>query len=220
MISINNVSRVYPQCNALLDINLKITAGEFVAIVGRSGSGKSTLLRIIGGVDMPSTGEVIYNEQSLQKMNEVQLAKFRNCNIGFVFQHFYLEPRYTVFQNVELPLLIGAVPKQKRNRMVEEQLEAINMIHKRDFKASLLSGGEKQRVAIARALICNPSVILADEPCGSLDVENGEMVMTLLNNIVKQGKTVVLITHNLEDAKKTNRIITLHNGSVTSDEYI
>ncbi len=220
MITVKQISKSYPHCDALKETSLQIQDGTFTAIVGRSGSGKSTLLRILGGLDSPTSGEVFYENTSLQKLSEVQLAAFRNKHIGFVFQQFFLEPQYTVYQNAEMPLIIGAVPKKERSSLVETQLEAVGLLHKRNALASTLSGGEKQRTAIARAMVCNPPVILADEPCGSLDTENGEIVMKLLRTMAEQGKTVILITHNREDAAKTDRIITLKDGQVIDDAIL
>ncbi|MBQ8724529.1 MAG: ABC transporter ATP-binding protein [Oscillospiraceae bacterium] len=220
MITVKKISKRYPHCDALKETSLQIQDGTFTAIVGRSGSGKSTLLRILGGLDSPTSGEVFYENTSLQKLSEVQLAAFRNKHIGFVFQQFFLEPQYTVYQNAEMPLIIGAVPKKERSILVETQLEAVGLLNKRNALASTLSGGEKQRTAIARAMVCNPPVILADEPCGSLDTENGEIVMKLLRTMAEQGKTVILITHNREDAAKTDRIITLKDGQVIDDAIL
>lgn len=220
MITVKQISKSYPHCDALKETSLQIRDGTFTAIVGRSGSGKSTLLRILGGLDSPTSGEVFYENTSLQKLSEMQLAAFRNKHIGFVFQQFFLEPQYTVYQNAEMPLMIGAVPKRERRGLVETQLEAVGLLNKRNALTSTLSGGEKQRTAIARAMVCNPPVILADEPCGSLDTENGEIVMKLLRTMAEQGKTVILITHNREDAAKTDRIITLKDGQVIDDAIL
>lgn len=220
MIELKQISKSYTNCEALKETNLQIQDGTFTAIVGRSGSGKSTLLRIIGGLDAPTSGDVFYDDISIQKMSEIQLAAFRNKHIGFVFQQFFLEPKYTVYQNVEMPLLIGYVPKKERSELVEQQLRTVGLLHKRNTPTAVLSGGEKQRTAIARAMVNDPSVILADEPCGSLDTENGEAVMRLLRTMTDLGKTVILITHNNEDAAKTDRIITLKDGQVIDDETL
>ncbi|MGN0632077.1 MAG: ABC transporter ATP-binding protein [Ruminococcus sp.] len=220
MIELKQISKSYTNCEALKETNLQIQDGTFTAIVGRSGSGKSTLLRIIGGLDAPTSGDVLYDDISIQKRSEIQLAAFRNKHIGFVFQQFFLEPKYTVYQNVEMPLLIGSVPKKERSELVEQQLRTVGLLHKKNTPAAVLSGGEKQRTAIARAMVNDPSVILADEPCGSLDTENGETVMRLLRTMNDLGKTVILITHNNEDAAKTDRIITLKDGQVIDDETL
>lgn len=220
MIELKQISKSYTNCEALKETNLQIQDRTFTAIVGRSGSGKSTLLRIIGGLDAPTSGDVFYDDISIKKMSEIQLAAFRNKHIGFVFQQFFLESKYTVYQNVEMPLLIGCVPKKERSELVEQQLRTVGLLHKKNTPAAVLSGGEKQRTAIARAMVNDPSVILADEPCGSLDTENGEAVMRLLRTMTDLGKTVILITHNNEDAAKTDRIITLKDGQVIDDETL
>ncbi len=200
----------------LKDISMHIEKGEFVAIVGKSGSGKSTLLNIIGTLLRPTKGELILDGTDLSQADEKSIAKIRNGKIGFVFQKFNLEPNFTVFQNVELPLIISGAHSNRQK--VAEVLSSLDLGEKIDTKARLLSGGEQQRVAIARAIINNPEIILADEPCGNLDTENGAVVMSLLEKLNKEGKTVILVTHDETDAKRAERIVTLSNGEIVKDE--
>jgi len=204
--------------SALGGLSLCVEDGEFVAIVGKSGSGKSTLLNLIGTLDSVTSGSILYDNQNIADMNSRQRADFRNKSIGFVFQKFNLEPEYTVFQNVELPLLIGGLTNNKER--VYKVLEQLDLTSKVKLKTKLLSGGEQQRVAIARAIINNPKLILADEPCGNLDSMNSNTVMSILQKLNVQGKTIILVTHDLEDARKAQRIVTLSNGRLISDEKI
>lgn len=203
---------------AVKDMNLRIENGAFVSIVGRSGSGKSTLLKMLGGLLLPSEGNVYIDGNSLYEKNEKALAEYRCNKIGFIFQDFVLEEMYTVYQNIEIVLMISKVPENKRRKMIESALESVGMLHKKDSLVKVLSGGEKQRVCIARAIVNEPEILFADEPCGNLDFENGQAVMKLLRAQSELGKTVILITHNVEDAKMTDRIITLKDGSVVKDE--
>lgn len=201
-------------CTALKEVSISIKKGEFLAIVGRSGSGKSTLLNILGTLDKPTSGNVIVDNKKLDSLTKKQLDQYRNKEIGFVFQSFHLEPTYSVYKNVEIPLLIANVPEKERKEKILGALSKVDMLEKEKNYAAQLSGGEKQRVCIARALVNSPSIILADEPCGNLDSVNGKRVMELLKKTAKEGKTVILVTHNMEDAKMTDRIITLQDGQV------
>lgn len=204
--------------SALDSVSLCIEEGEFVAIVGKSGSGKSTLLNMIGTLDSVTSGSILLDGQDISTMNGRQLAEIRNQSIGFVFQRFNLEPEYTVYQNIELPLVInGSTQNEQRVQAVLGQLD---LTSKAKLKTKLLSGGEQQRVAIARAIINDPKLILADEPCGNLDTTNSNIVMSILQTLNQQGKTVILVTHDQEDARKAQRIVTLSNGRIISDEKI
>ena len=204
--------------SALDSVSLCIEEGEFVAIVGKSGSGKSTLLNMIGTLDSVTSGSILLDGQDISTMNGRQLAEIRNQSIGFVFQRFNLEPEYTVYQNIELPLVInGSTQNEQRVQAVLGQLD---LTAKTKLKTKLLSGGEQQRVAIARAIINDPKLILADEPCGNLDTTNSNIVMSILQTLNQQGKTVILVTHDQEDARKAQRIVTLSNGRIISDEKI
>lgn len=204
-------------CFSALDgVSLCVKDGEFVAIVGKSGSGKSTLLNMIGTLDCVTSGSILLDGHNIANMNGRELAEIRNRSIGFVFQRFNLEPEYTVFQNIELPLVIGGSTKNAQR--VYAVLEQLDLTSKAKLKTKLLSGGEQQRVAIARAIINDPTLILADEPCGNLDTANSNAVMSILQTLNRQGKTIILVTHDEEDAKKAKRIVTLSNGRIISDE--
>lgn len=203
---------------ALDGVSLCVEEGEFVAIVGKSGSGKSTLLNMIGTLDSVTSGSILLDGQDIATMKGKQLAEVRNQSIGFVFQRFNLEPEYTVYQNVELPLVISGSTKNEQK--VQAVLEQLDLTSKAKLKTKLLSGGEQQRVAIARAIINDPKLILADEPCGNLDTTNSNIVMSILQALNQQGKTIILVTHDQEDARKAQRIVTLSNGRIISDEKI
>ena len=203
---------------ALDGVALCVEEGEFVAIVGKSGSGKSTLLNMIGTLDSVTSGSILLDGQDIATMKGKQLAEVRNQSIGFVFQRFNLEPEYTVYQNVELPLVISGSTKNEQK--VQAVLEQLDLTSKTKLKTKLLSGGEQQRVAIARAIINDPKLILADEPCGNLDTTNSNIVMSILQALNQQGKTIILVTHDQEDARKAQRIVTLSNGRIISDEKI
>ena len=220
MLQLNNVSKTFKtpagEVTAVNGVTLTVADGEFVSIVGKSGSGKSTLLNLIGTLDTPTEGTITLDEADYKSLNAKQIAKLRNSKLGFVFQRFNLEGEYTVLQNVELPLIIaGSLKNEAKVRAV---LEPLGIADKIKTKTKFLSGGEQQRVAIARAIVNNPQIILADEPCGNLDTESSVAVMDILCSLNEQGKTVILVTHDEEDAKRAKRIITLSNGKVISDE--
>lgn len=222
MISVKNVTKLYKNKDsanvlALSNLSLEISKGEFVSIVGRSGSGKSTLLNVIGILDRVDSGIVNIEGVNIATLSEDEKATFRNKNIGFIFQSYYLDPYFTVFDNVALPLIIAGINKENRKAKVEEALESLGILSHALKYPKELSGGEMQRVAMARAIVSNPNIILADEPCGNLDSQNSKIVLDLLQNISKKGKTVIMVTHNLEDAKLANRIITIEDGKVLLD---
>lgn len=221
MIILKNVNHIYGEdkeaVHALKDVNLVIEDGKFTCILGRSGSGKSTLMNIIGALDTPTSGKVFNNDIDLSTLNEDQLANYRNKTTGFVFQSFYLEPSYTVLENVVMPLTIAGMKRKEREEMGKDILIKLGLEDKIFKKANELSGGQKQRVAIARALVRNPDIILADEPTGNLDSQNGAEVMALFREIVKTGKSVVLVTHNAEDAKNADNIINIKDGVISAD---
>lgn len=224
MIEFSNVRKTYSYgsqgCEALKGVSIHIAKGEFVSIVGRSGSGKSTLLHIAAGLDSATQGVVRIDGVNLSELSADQLSGHRNKKNGFVFQSYYLEPAYTVFDNIAMPLLIAGVPKRDRKQIVESVAEKAGISHKLLSLSSKLSGGEKQRAAIARALVNDPPILFADEPCGNLDTANSEAIMNLLKSLAREGKTVVLVTHNPEDAKTADRIIALRDGLVVSDEAV
>lgn len=222
MISVRELEKSYKTGDAyfyaLYKASLEINDGEFVAIVGKSGSGKSTLLNIIGTLDSATSGKVIIDGQDVTLLNGKQLAAFRNKKLGFVFQSFYLEPEYTVYENVELPLIIAGSIGKENAQKVKSALEIVGLKDKIKSKAKSLSGGESQRVAIARAIINDPQYILADEPCGNLDSANSLNIIKLFRRLNSLGKTVVMVTHDEEDARAAQRILTLSDGRITGDE--
>ncbi len=221
MITIQGVKKLYKtgkkEFYALAGVDLTIEDGEFVAITGKSGSGKSTLLNMIGTLDRVTEGTVLVDGRDLSTLSGKEVANYRNKTVGFVFQSFYLEPSYTVYDNVELPLVLaGSVGKRNRAR-VEEALTAVGLLSKIKEKARDLSGGEQQRVAIARAIAGDPSYILADEPCGNLDTANSENIMNILAALHASGKTIIMVTHDPEDAQKADRIVTMSDGKIVAD---
>lgn len=204
----------------LKDISFGIADGDFVAIMGPSGSGKSTLMNILGCLDIPDTGKYYLENIDVGKLNDNQLANIRNNKIGFVFQTFNLLPRLNTFQNVELPTIYSKVKIKNKNQITLEYIEAMGLKGKEKNKPNELSGGERQRVAIARALINNPSIILADEPTGNLDSRTGEEIMAIFQKLNKQGKTIILVTHELDIAHHTQKIIYLRDGLIIKEEKI
>ncbi|MDE7395425.1 MAG: ABC transporter ATP-binding protein [Clostridiales bacterium] len=218
MIELKNVSKVFgsgeSEVRALDDVSLTIEDGTFIAIVGKSGSGKSTMMNLIGALDKPTQGEIIADGQNLTSMKDDELAEYRNKHIGYIFQSFYLEPTFSVLENVAMPLTIAGMKKAEREELARKAIAQLGLEEKTDKKASELSGGQKQRVSIARAIVHDPEIILADEPTGNLDSQNGVEVIRLLQGIADSGKTVVLVTHNIEDARKTDRMVVLKDGKI------
>lgn len=216
MINLINVVKKYDlaesQVTVINGITLEIKNNEYVAILGKSGSGKSTLLNLIGSLDNVTEGNIVVNDIDITNISKKELANYRNREIGFIFQRFNLEAEYNVFQNVELPLLISKQRNYKEK--IYKILEKLQIADKLNVKIKFLSGGEQQRVAIARAIINDPPIILADEPCGNLDTYNSENVMNILDMLHKEGKTIVLVTHDLLDAQRAQRIITISNGEI------
>ncbi len=199
---------------AVNNIDLDIKKGEFVAVTGKSGSGKSTLMNMIGLIERPTSGDIFIDSEKIQNMTDKQLSVLRNKKIGYIFQSFYLENLYPVFHNVEMPLIIAGVSSAQRKKRVLECLKLVGLDGKINEPAGHLSGGEKQRVCIARALTNDPEIILADEPCGNLDSENTEKIMDILKELNKNGKTIVLITHNMNEARMANRIVYIKDGKI------
>lgn len=219
MLVIENISMNYDETpnivHALSNVNLILNKNELTIIEGPSGSGKTTLLNIIGGLLKPSSGKILVNNKNIIEMNDNDKAYYRNKVIGFVFQSFYLEPNFTVYDNVEVPLIIAGIPKNERRKMILSTLDSVGLLDKEKMIASKLSGGEKQRVSIARAIVNNPEIILADEPTGNLDSKNGDMIMSLLKRISKEDKIVIVITHNDEQAiKYGDKIYRLNDGEI------
>jgi len=202
---------------AVRGMSFDIHKGEFVAIMGPSGSGKSTLLHILGFLDEPTKGTYKFDGKSIKDFSQDGLAKARNEKMGFVFQMFNLLPRTTVFDNVMLPLVYSEVPAEKRDAFVKGAIKGVGLDHRMAHESSQLSGGERQRVAIARALVNNPDIIFADEPTGNLDSKSGGQVMSYIEELHKQGNTIVLITHETYTAEFAERIIHLKDGVIESD---
>lgn len=202
---------------ALRSVSIDIEKNEYVAIMGPSGSGKSTLMNLLGCLDTPTGGSYILNGTDVSKMEDDYLAEIRNKEIGFVFQTFNLLPRYTALENVTLPLIYAGVPKVEREKMAIETLEQVGLSDRMTHKPNELSGGQRQRVAIARALVNKPSIILADEPTGNLDSKTSLDIMGLLDEIHRQGNTVILVTHEEDIANHAARIIRLLDGSIYQD---
>lgn len=203
--------------HALRGVNLTIHQGEFVAISGPSGSGKSTLMNLIGCLDTPSAGEYRLAGQAVSELEEVELARIRNREIGFVFQTFNLLPRATALQNVELPLVYAGMPKRKRQTLAESVMAQLGLAHRRAHRPAQLSGGERQRVAIARALVNRPSIVLADEPTGNLDSTTSREIMELFGELHRQGQTLILVTHEADVARHARRHLHLVDGGLTRD---
>jgi putative ABC transport system ATP-binding protein len=203
---------------ALRGVDLAIGAGEYVAIMGPSGSGKSTLMNIVGCLDVLTAGEYRLAGEDVGELDEVELADVRNRRLGFVFQQFHLLPSLTAWRNVELPLVYGRVPAAERKERAVAALERVGLGDKLDNRPGELSGGQQQRVAVARALVGEPALILADEPTGNLDSRSTEDVLALFDELHAQGRTIVLITHELEVAEHARRIVFVRDGLIQSDE--
>lgn len=200
------------ETTALNKLSLEVKEGEFVAIMGPSGCGKSTLLNILGLLDDPDGGSYLFNGEEVSHYTERQRARLRKQNIGFVFQSFNLIDELTVFENVELPLIYNRISYSERQNRVEEVLDKMQIMHRRNHFPQQLSGGQQQRVAIARAIVNNPKLILADEPTGNLDSNNGTEVMQLLTELNERGTTVVMVTHSEHDARYSHRIMRMLDG--------
>jgi len=206
------------QVHALRGVNLNIRRNEYVAIMGPSGSGKSTLMNLIGCLDTPSKGQYWLNGQLVSELDDDELARIRNKEIGFVFQTFNLLARATALHNVELPLIYAGVPAEERAERAKESLTSVGMAERMMHKPNELSGGQRQRVAIARALVNRPSIILADEPTGNLDSQTGNEIMALFDRLHAQGNTIVLVTHEHDIAAYAHRVIHIRDGVVAKDE--
>ena len=203
---------------ALRGVDLSIERGEYVAIMGPSGSGKSTLMNLIGCLDTPTTGEYWLNGEPVSQLDQDELARIRNKEIGFVFQTFNLLARATALRNVELPLIYGGVPPSERRARAEEALREVDLATRMDHRPNQLSGGQRQRVSIARALVTRPALLLADEPTGNLDSKTSAEIMQLFDVLHRAGNTIVVVTHERDIAEHAHRIVTIRDGMIASDE--
>lgn len=223
MIRTNNLQKIYTteevETTALNSINIEVKSGEFVAIMGPSGCGKSTLLNILGLLDNPSGGEYHFLDYEVSKYSERQRANLRKTNIGFVFQSFNLIDELTVFENVELPLLYLGMSAGEREKQVNEVLERMQLMHRKNHFPQQLSGGQQQRVAVSRAVVAKPKLILADEPTGNLDSQNGEEVMNILTQLNEAGTTIIMVTHSPHDSEYAGRVIHLFDGHVVTENF-
>ncbi len=224
MIRTDKLVKIYEtedvETTALNEVDISIEEGEFVAIMGPSGCGKSTLLNVLGMIDSPSSGDYFFLDQEVGHLPERKRSNVRKHNLGFVFQSFNLIDELTVFENVELPMLYTNTPSAERKRRVEELLENMKMMHRRNHFPQQLSGGQQQRVAVARAIVNNPKLILADEPTGNLDSSNGDDVMRLMAQLNEAGTTIVMVTHSQYCAEFANRIIRMLDGQVVTENVV
>jgi len=219
VISLNNISKVYkgpPPVKAVDNISLDIKEGDLVSIVGQSGSGKSTLLNMIGLLDSTTEGDIEIEGQDVSTLSDDELSKFRGEKIGFIFQSFFLLPGLTAQENVAEGLLYQGIKREERLKRAAKVLEEVGLVDRLGHLPKELSGGEQQRVAIARALVQNPAFVLADEPTGNLDKKSGDNILKILKDLNKQGKTVIMITHNLDHAKKFKKVVKLVDGKIVA----
>ncbi|MBK6930881.1 MAG: ABC transporter ATP-binding protein [Saprospirales bacterium] len=224
MIKTQNLSKVYRteevETTALNAVDVEIKEGEFVSVMGPSGCGKSTLLNVLGMIDSPSSGDYYFMGEEVGRLSERKRSNVRKHNLGFVFQSFNLIDELTVYENVELPMLYTQVPAAERKKQVEELLEGMNIMHRRNHFPQQLSGGQQQRVAVARAIVNRPKLILADEPTGNLDSANGDEVMKILSQLNAQGTTILMVTHSQYCAEFGNRIIRMLDGQVVTENLV
>ncbi|MBU5675139.1 ABC transporter ATP-binding protein [Alkaliphilus sp. MSJ-5] len=218
MLSMNNIVKTYQMGDEeqiiLKGINLKVDKGQFISILGPSGSGKSTMMNIIGCLDTPTSGEYILSNRKIAELDEAELAHIRSKEIGFIFQSFQLLPRLTAIQNVELSLIYAGVKPLERRKKAQKMLERVGLEEKMYHYPNQLSGGQQQRVAIARALSTDPTILLADEPTGALDQKTGHQVMELFRELHEEGRTIIMITHDINIAKHASRIVNILDGNL------
>jgi putative ABC transport system ATP-binding protein len=224
MLTTKSLSKIFRnaevETRALRNINLEVKEGEFVAIMGPSGCGKTTLLNILGLLDNPSLGSYYFLDQETSHYNEKKRAQLRKTNIGYIFQNFNLIEELNVFENIELPLIYMGIKSGDRNRLVLKALEKMQILHRKYHFPLQLSGGQQQRVAVARAVVGSPKIILADEPTGNLDSAHGEEVMRTLNELNKEGTTIIMVTHSQRDASYANRIVRLFDGQIINENIL
>lgn len=221
LLKVENLTKIFRtediETKALHNVSLEIKQGDFVAIMGPSGCGKTTLLNILGLLDNPSSGNYYFFEKDTHNLSQKQKAQIRKNNIGFVFQNFNLIDELTVYENIELPLIYLKYSSKERKERVKEILDKMNIFHRQKYFPYQLSGGQQQRVALARAIIANPKLILADEPTGNLDSQQGIEIMSLLANLNKNGTTIIMVTHSERDAEYSQRIIRLFDGKIINE---
>lgn len=222
MIEMRNITKIYSsggyETLALDKVDISIKEGEFVAVMGKSGSGKSTLINIIGCMDTPTDGEYKFEDIIVNRLSGRQLDEFRKEKINFVFQNFALMNQYTVYENVEVPLLARNIKKSERKRLIEDALKKVDIYEQKDKLPIHISGGQQQRAAIARAIVAKSKVIVADEPTGSLDEKNGEEIIKLFQSLNLEGLTIIIVTHDKKVAEQANRIIELSDGKIVCQQ--
>src|SRR3954463_8138212 len=221
--SVQNLSKIYRkpgtnvEVHALRTINLDFEQGQFTAIMGASGSGKSTLMNVLGCLDQPTSGQYILGGQDISSLPDDELSEIRSRRIGFIFQNFNLIQQLTVLENLEVPMFYLGIPPEQRRKRAMKLADKVGLTERLDHRPMQLSGGQQQRVCIARALITEPLILLADEPTGALDSKTGVQILALFDELVAQGKTIIIVTHDPTVAHRCQRVITLHDGSIMKD---